>query len=293
MKPAAEVDLHLHTNYSDGVYSPSDLVRLAARAGMKAIAIADHDHLGGIDEAMEAAEKLGVELLPAVELSSQWGGYMDIHLLGYGFDHRHPELLARLEDFRTYRQGRNEQVVARVNERLLQEGRDPIDFAQVLALAEGALGRPHIAQILVASGHARHSEDAFQRYLVPCNVPKKYFPMDEAIALLHRAGGVAVLAHPLYITSDRKRFEALLDEFTTMGLDGVEALCSGFTKDDRDYYLTQARRRGLLVTGGSDFHGIEQSGIAIGTGFGNLAVGYSCVEEILSALGRLRVKQTA
>ncbi len=292
MKSKAEIDLHLHSCYSDGVFSPAEVMQKAAEAGMKAVALADHDHLGGIAEAMEAGLQLGIEVLSAVELSSQWDGFNDIHLLGYGFDPQHPVLAARLEEFRAYRQGRNQAIVERVNALLLEQGVNPIRFEEVLALADGALGRPHIAQALINAGHVTDHEDAFRKYLTCCNVPKKYFPMDEAIDLLHQAGGVAVLAHPLYITPDRKRFEALLDEFVRFGLDGVEALCSGFSNDDRDYYLTQARRRGLIVTGGSDYHGFSDSELVIGTGFGNLAVGYAVVDEIRQALSRWQQPET-
>jgi predicted metal-dependent phosphoesterase TrpH len=282
------VDLHLHSTCSDGVHDPARLVEMAAAVGLAAIAIADHDNIDGIDEAMAAGLLFGVEVLPAVELSALWESYEDIHLLGYCFDHRYPALRSALRAFQDFRESRHERLVDRINDFLLQEGRKPIDFAEVQRRAEGTLGRPHIAAVLIDRGYARDNEEAFQRYLVPCNVPKRYFPIDEAIGLVHEAGGVAVLAHPPYITEDRGELVRLLDTFLPLGLDGIEAYCNRAANDDIDWYITQARRRGLIVTGGSDFHGFEGGGIVLGGGRGNLRIPYGCVEEIRRAVARRR-----
>ncbi len=278
------VDLHLHSTCSDGLHSPAEVVRLAAEAGLAAIALCDHDNVDGIDAAQAAGKQLGVEVISGVELSTVWEGFADLHLLGYGFDHHHPELAASLAGFREFRASRNERIVERINDRLASEKRAAIDFAKVLARAGGSLGRPHIAQELIAAGYVRNTEEAFQRYLVPCNVEKRFFPLDEAISLVHRAGGVAVLAHPPFVTNDRKVLGELLDTFVTLGLDGVEAWNSGASRHDIEWYITLARRRGLLVTGGSDFHGSEEGAIKIGSGRGQLHIPYACVDEIKAAL---------
>jgi predicted metal-dependent phosphoesterase TrpH len=282
--PKKLVDLHLHSSYSDGIHSPAEVVRMAAEAGLAAVAICDHDNIDGIDEAMAAGRELGVEVLSGVELSVVWKSFRDIHLLGYGFDHHNRELAEALREFQDFRERRNEQIVDRVNEKLLREGREIVDFAEVREMAGGTVGRPHIAMALIGRGYVRSTEEAFQRYLVPCDVPKRYFPIAEAIGLIHRAGGVAVLAHPPFVTPDRKTFLGLLETFIPMGLDGVEAYNSGATNEDIDWYITEARRRGLLVTGGSDFHGIEGGGILVGGGRGNLRIPYACVEEIRALL---------
>jgi 3',5'-nucleoside bisphosphate phosphatase len=280
------IDLHLHSTCSDGVHPPAEVVRLAAAAGLTAAALCDHDNIDCIDEALTAGHELGVEIITGVELSVIWQEMEDIHLLGYGFDHHHPELQRSLQEFRDFRETRNERVVARVNEKLVGEGRDPVDFVRVLSLAGGTVGRPHIAMALKEKGYVANSEEAFQRYLVPCNVPKRYFPIDEAISLLHRSGGITVLAHPPFITSDRREFELLLDALVPLGLDGLEAYNNGSSNDDIDWYITQARRRGLIVTGGSDFHGFEGGEIVLGGGRGNLKIPYSCLEEIRHCLAR-------
>ncbi len=139
---------------------------------------------------------------------------------------------------------------------------------------------------LKEKGHVRDTEDAFRRFLVPCNVAKRYFPVDEAIALVHEAGGVTSLAHPPFITSDRKDFLHLLDTFVEMGLEGVEAYNNGTNLQGIHWYIGQARRRGLIVTGGSDFHGFEDGEVVIGRARGDLKIPYRCMEEICAALPR-------
>lgn len=274
------VDLHLHSTFSDGVLTPTELVAAAAEVGLKAIALADHDNIDGIDEALAAGGRLGVEVIPAVELSVVWGDYKDIHLLGYGFDHHDPALRGALAEFRAFRAGRSEQVLAQVNARLVREGRKPLDFAAVKQRAGGTLGRPHIGQALVAAGYVRCMEDAFVRYLVPCNVPKRYFPLDEAIDLVHAAGGCAVLAHPGLIGVPQEQMRPLLERFVALGLDGLEVYCPGADNHGIDWFLTQARQLGLVVTGGSDYHQPEPNGVQMGRGRGNLKIPYRCVEEI-------------
>lgn len=280
------IDLHLHSTCSDGGYSPTAVVEMAAEAGLVAIALADHDNIDGIDEAREAGARLGIEVLSGVELSVVWEKFEDIHLLGYGFDHKNAALVKALAGFRDFRERRNEMIVVRVNERLAVEGRAPIDFAEVQVSAGGTVGRPHIAMALREKGYVRNNEEAFSRYLVPCNVPKRVFPIDEAIALVHEAGGVTVLAHPPFITTERKTFLHLLETLIPFGLDGVEAWNSGSNNDEIDWYITAARRRGLIVTGGSDFHGNEEGSVRIGVGRGNLQIPYACVEEIRQRLNR-------
>jgi predicted metal-dependent phosphoesterase TrpH len=282
------VDLHLHSTCSDGVLPPAEVVRRAARAGLSAVALCDHDNIDGLEEAFAAGEEAGVEVLAGVELSVIWEKLEDLHLLGYGFDHRHPDLCRSLAEFRVFREGRNARILERVNERLADEGKLPVPFTEVVARAGGTLGRPHIAMALLERGYVRTAEEAFQRYLVPCNIRKRYFPAAEAIDLIHRAGGITVLAHPPFISRDRRVFLRLLDALTALGLAGVEAWNSGSSNDEIDWYITQARRRGLIVTGGSDFHGLQGEEMVIGGGRGNLRIPYACVAEIRAALAGRR-----
>lgn len=250
------------------------------------MALADHDSIDGVEVAIRTGAEFGIEVLAGVELSVVWKDWNDIHLLGYGFDPRHPDLCGALADFRAYRETRNEKIVANINARLVEEQREPLDFSRVAAMASGALGRPHIARALMDKGYVRDMEEAFRRYLRPCNVPKWAFPVDQAIALIHRAGGVAVLAHPPFITPSRSRLERLVGAFAEMGMDGIEVYNSGTGDDNLPWYLGLARRHNLIVTGGSDYHGIEGNSEKIGFIRGEMRIPYRCVDEICSCLAR-------
>ncbi|RLB61231.1 MAG: phosphatase [Deltaproteobacteria bacterium] len=290
------VDLHLHSTFSDGVLTPTQLVAEAASLGLRAIALADHDNVDGIPEALVAGREYGVEIISAVELSTLWRGFdgqgrdsngqelNDLHLLGYAFDYENCALQEALGEFRDFRAGRSERILANVNLRLKAEDRQPLDFADVRQRAGGTLGRPHIGQALVAAGCVPNMEEAFTRYLVPCNEPKRFFPIEEAIRLIHDAGGCAVLAHPPFIDVSDTRLLELLDEFIAMGLDGMEAYSSSAGNNGIDRYITMARRKNLIVTGGSDFHQPIKGGVVMGTGRGNLKIPYRCVEEINEAV---------
>ena len=273
------IDLHLHSNYSDGVRTPGELVAMAQQLGLKAVALADHDTVDGIDEALAAGASSGLEVLPALEFSVAFGPYSDVHLLGYLLDHHDPQLLETLKDFRDKRETRGEAIIDKINEKLTLEGRRSITSQEAAALASGALGRPHIAQVLVARGYAANMQDAFVRYLIPCDVPKRYFPVEQALAIVHKLGGVAVLAHPTSISAERATLTGVIDELCALGLDGLEAYNNICSEQESAWLRSCAERRGLVWTGGSDYHGIEE-GICMGTGRGGMAVPYSCVEAL-------------
>ena len=286
----AYIDLHLHSTCSDGFLSPEEVVGLAQKAGLHAVALADHDNIDGIGRAIDAGAGAGIEVIPAVELSSQWLEYTDMHLLGYGFDYQDPYLIRALVEFQEFRTTRNQQIVERVNQKLVDEKRQPIDPAAVRQLAEGTIGRPHIALALRQAGYVKNNDEAFSRYLVPCNVQKHYFPADAAIKLIHGSGGIVVLAHPPYVTRDRHKLKKLVAELVGLGLDGIEAYNNGSNLEDTDWLIKLARQHGLVVTGGSDFHGDSGSLIEVGRGVRGLRVPYSCVEEIDIALRKIRKK---
>jgi 3',5'-nucleoside bisphosphate phosphatase len=258
MKTDRWVDLHLHSIHSDGLRRPAELVQMAARNGLQAIALADHDSLDGIEEALEAGERFGVEVIPAVELSVEFKGHRDIHLLGYYIDFRDDQFRENLARFRSRRDERGRAIVNRINARLSGQGKGTISYDEVAALAAGALGRPHIARVLVSRELARDVQDAFDRYVVPCNVPKAYFPMDEALAEIRRTRGVAVLAHPATITDDRALLRRLLGELAAAGLEGVEICNGNCSVDDMNFLDRLSGSLGLLRTGGSDYHGFEE-----------------------------------
>ncbi len=263
------IDLHMHSDCSDGVFSPAELVDRAARRGLTAIAIADHDSVSGISPAQIAGTGMGVEVIAAVELSVQFGPWQDVHLLGYGIDYTDGSFLGRLNGFRRKREQRNVEILDRVNERLTHERRTGLELGDVLVYARDAIGRPHIARALLDKGYVASVEDAFQRYLIPCNVPKSYWLIHDAIAEIRRIGGAAVLAHPTTVSTDRGVLRQAIRELVDMGLDGIEAFNNLALPDEMEFLRRLAGELELLVTGGSDFHGIEE-GLEMGKGRGGM-----------------------
>lgn len=265
----SHIDLHLHSTSSDGVLSPSAVVAAAADAGLSAIALCDHDTVLGVDEAIAAGTVYGIRVLAGVELSVAFQEYQDVHLLGYGIDQTNRMLLDRLEAFARRRANRNREIIVSINRLLREQQREPLEIAEVEALAGGVLGRPHIARALMARGYVADMEQAFERYLVPCNVPKYYWPMEEALQVIRQVGGVAVLAHPTSISWEHLELERIITALSVLGLDGIEVYNSMASESDTIFLQRLANKLGLLVTGGSDFHGIDAED-RIGKGRGGI-----------------------
>jgi len=263
------IDLHTHTSASDGIFKPAELIHFAHKSGIAVIAIADHDSTAGIDEAILTAQPLGITVIPAVELSVAYKDYHDVHLLGYWINHHDELFCKKLELFRERRETRGLRIIDRINDKLAGEGKSAINSKDVFALADGALGRPHIARVLMDHGYAQSMHDAFANYLQPCNVQKEYFNFHDALGEIKRIGGIAVLAHPQSITRNRTELESIIKDMAAGGLDGIEAFNTMGFEDDESFLRSLASRLGLLVTGGSDFHGNEE-GLALGRGRGNL-----------------------
>jgi 3',5'-nucleoside bisphosphate phosphatase len=251
------VDLHSHTVFSDGSLTPAELVRLARTNGVRALSVTDHDHVGGIDEALEVGNTAGIEIIPGIELSIAHAEFEDIHLLAYYFAWRDPHLRARLERFRVAREARAERILDRINAKLVGEGRAPMAYDAVKAQVQGAFGRPHIATALIEHGYVPDMNTAFTDYLIPCNVAKYFMPADEAMALVRQARGLSSLAHPRFITPDRVRLRQVIQELRALGLDGIEAYHNDHGAEERLYFIRLARQLGLMITGGSDYHGFK------------------------------------
>jgi hypothetical protein len=263
------IDLHIHSNYSDGAFSPTELVEQAKAEGLTTIALADHDSAAGVPEALAAGVAREIEVIPAVELSVQFRTWQDIHLLGYGIDYTDGGFCERLNGFRERRERRNAEILQRVNETLAGEMRTVIELSEVLAYTRDAIGRPHIARALLERGYVDSVEEAFRRYLIPCNIPKFYWPIDDAISEIQRLGGVAVLAHPTTISGDRQELHSIVRELSKVGLDGIEVFNNMALPNEMEYLRRLAAELGLVVTGGSDFHGIEE-GQKMGRGRGGI-----------------------
>src|SRR3989449_10642390 len=251
-------DLHLHTYFSDGTYSPEELVAQAQRYGLAALALTDHDTVEGCERAALACEAAGIEFVPGTELTAEQEGN-ELHLLGYFIDTQNPRLLTQIARFQSVRQDRIREMVARLN-----QVRVPLEAEAVFALANcRAPGRPHVARALVQAGLCASLDEAFERFLKknrPAWVPKFKMSAAEAIELIHQAGGLAVMAHPGLNRSDE-----VIPSMVEAGLDGIECFHTKHSTATSEHYLEIAERFGLLVTGGSDCHGLSKGKPLIGS----------------------------
>jgi 3',5'-nucleoside bisphosphate phosphatase len=263
------IDLHLHSNMSDGVLTPTRLVETAAEAGLKTISLCDHDTVAGVAEAISAGNLIGLEVIPGVELSVSFMGLNDIHLLGYFIDIDSHELLKKLSSFAERRANRNVEIVEKINKLLEKSNLEIIVPGEAERFANGVLGRPHIARALMAKGYVRTMEEAFQKFLIPCNVPKLYWEMEDAISTVHKAGGIAVLAHPTTVTKDRTRLAEIIRLLQGLELDGIEVYNALGSESEMTFLQGITRQLGLIATAGSDFHGIEHED-RIGKGRGGI-----------------------
>jgi 3',5'-nucleoside bisphosphate phosphatase len=249
----SQVDLHTHSTYSDGLLSPAMLVEEAASRGVRILALTDHDTVAGIGEARVAGERLGVEIIPGVELSAALPGGGEVHLLGYFVDVEDPALLAQLAGYARARSERMQRMVERLN----RIGA-PVALERVREIAgHGTVGRPHLGRALVEAGYAEDLSDAFARFIgggKPAFVPRPRVDPHDAIALVRAAGGVPVMAHPFSTGG----VESVLDRLVPAGLAGMEVDYGEYTPEDREILRQIAARRGLIATGGSDYHGPDR-----------------------------------
>jgi predicted metal-dependent phosphoesterase TrpH len=280
------VDLHLHTTASDGVRSPSEIVNYAKSKGLQAIAITDHDTIEGVAEAVAEGERIGFEVIPGIEISAEHSpGSM--HLLGYFLDIHHPLLNGRLEYLQKARAERNPKIVENLNRLGVK-----ITYDEVLkASGGGQVGRPHFAQVLLEKGYVRSFQEAFDRFLkkgASAYVDKLRFTSGEAIHFIREAGGVAVVAHPNTLgINGYQALEALLLQLVREGLKGIEAYYPEHSPAETVQYKFLAEKLGLVMTGGTDYHGIEGIELDIGVGRGDMKLPYSIIENLKSARNRL------
>ncbi len=248
-------DLHMHTRYSDGLDTPTQLVAKAVQEDLHTIAVTDHDSVDALPEAQQIGRQHGIEVHTGIELTVQYGEHHDIHVLGYLFDPHHEGLCHRLIEIQERRIQRGIEILSRVNVRLTWQGRAPLNRDQVLQQVQGALTRPHLAQALLDQGYVHNAEQAFQEFLIPCDVPKANLPPEEAFDLIAQAGGICSLAHPGVISSDPVVLESLIETFKSMGMAGIEVYHHRHYPAAIDFFSSCARRHGLIATGGSDYHG--------------------------------------
>jgi len=270
-------DLHLHTFFSDGTYSPEEMVGHAKRVGLAALALTDHDTVEGCERTAAACQTAGIEFVPGTELTAEQSDH-EIHILGYLLDASNPRLLAEIAKFQTVRQNRIREMVARLN-----RANVPLEVDAVFALANcKSPGRPHVARALVKAGLCSSLDQAFERFLKknrPAWVPKFKMSASQAIELIHQAGGMAVLAHPGLNHNDD-----VIPAMVDAGLDGLECFHTKHSTTITEHYFELADRFHLLVTGGSDCHGMSKGKPLIGT----VKVPYQHVEQLKSKAAERR-----
>ncbi|MGB9596325.1 MAG: PHP domain-containing protein [Candidatus Poribacteria bacterium] len=265
-------DLHIHTDRSDGLFSPDQIILKTNKVGLSAISITDHDSIDGIESAIFAGKRHNVEVIPGLEISAEHNGE-EIHILGYFIDWQDQTLNRALQIFRDARHERALKIMEKLNELGIKiEHNDVFKITQI-----DCVGRPHLAAALVQNGYADTISEAFQKFLgnnAPAYIPKPAFSPYEAIKLILDTNGIPVLAHPGMLKQD------ILDELISCGLAGIEAYHSYHSNQTIDYYIYLARKNNLLITGGSDFHGFENSKRVLG----NVRLPYEYIDELKEAV---------
>lgn len=282
------IDLHTHSTCSDGQDKPEKLVELAAEAGIKVMALTDHDTINGLERAENAAEKYNIDFIPGIEIGSQGG--RELHILGYGIDPCDKGLRDFYEGNRAHRLARRDRFIE-----LLNKAGVPITLEEICRVNDGkSTGRPHIARTLVEMGYAESVDDAFSRYL---QTPE-FYSMDrpkpkyaDSIAMIRNAGGIAVLAHPYTLQLEDSSFRELLKSLISEGLCGIECFYSKHTLEQMKYYLEIAKEYGLIYTCGSDYHGPDiKPDIVLGRGFDDSLMNADVPEQEIIEMLKSRLK---
>ena len=275
------VDLHTHSACSDGTVSPSELVELAKKQGLSAIALTDHDCVDGLPAFMEAGKMHGIETICGIEFGTPWEKYHrpEIHIVGLGFDPTNKMLLTRAEQMHGGRDVRNEKMCQKLTSIGLA-----ITVEELQDNAGGEiLTRAHFANVLLEKGYVKSREEAFEKYIspgLPGYVEREMLTLEACIRTIKEAGGAAVLAHPTLYALDMGQLEELCAELISYGLDGMECYYSTYTAEQRRMIEALAKKMDLLPSGGSDFHGENKPSIRLGSGRGNLAISYAVWEAL-------------
>ena len=272
------VDLHTHTTESDGSFTPEELIKEAKRVGLSAIAITDHDSISGIEKAAPFAEEFGIELIPGVELSTDYNG-KEVHVVGLYINIDDENFLAKIKEFKENRDSRNVIIV----ENLQKEGFDITMDALLAENPDCVITRANIARFLYEHGMIPTIQTAFEKYIgdnCKCYVNRfKITPMD-GVRIIKEAGGIAILAHPLLYHMSDATLQKMVDEMKDAGLDGIESIYCTYTPSEERKMKQFAKDNGLLISGGSDFHGTTKPKLNLATGYGKLYIPYEILETI-------------
>lgn len=274
------VDLHVHSNKSDGTMSPRDLVDYAIEKGLKAFALTDHDTINGILEATEAAIGKDIEVIPGIEFSTQYHG-KDIHILGLCIDYQSEEFLSSLNAFQHSRDVRNEKMCLK-----LQTAGIDITYEKLLASFPNAvITRAHYGRFLLDNGYVKAMPDAFDKYIgdyAPFYVPREKVTPFQAIELIIQAGGIPILAHPTLYHLSKSSLEGLLTLLKEAGLIGIEAVYSTHSPSEERDMKRLAAKYQLCISGGSDFHGSNKPQIDLATGYGKLFIPETILTNLIN-----------
>jgi len=272
------IDLHNHSAASDGTDAPAALAEKAAALGLRAISVTDHDTVSGVAEAVEAGERLGVEVVPGIEVSSDYRDN-NVHILGYFIDIDAPALRPVLDWVRNERRERNEKITA-----MFAAAGFAMSLEELRAeYPDSVLGRPHMAEFLMRRGYTASVQEGFDKYLgvgKPFYLPKRRISIARAVEVILEAGGVPVLAHPLQYRYPRNEVVEMIETARALGIRALECYYSEHSPEEQAWLLAQAERYGLGVSGGSDYHGSRKTHIAMGSGMGGLCVPYRVLEEL-------------
>ncbi len=252
---AHRFDLHCHSSFSDGTVSPTDIVRTAKRAKLDMLALTDHDCILGVKEAMDEAQSQGLPFLPAVEMDNEWSH--ELHIIGLDIDINNSTLLRALQIAKERREKRNRIILSKLNEA-------GIEIGQYLDRGDAITTKLHLAFALIEGGYASDVRDAFAKYMRPGTVgyyTEPRFTPEQVIAIIHAADGIPVLAHPCHI---RDNPHGLVRELKSLGLMGIEAFYPSSSPRQTDLFLSLAGQYKLMVTCGSDFHGVNRPGVPLG-----------------------------
>ena len=276
------IDLHVHSTASDGTCSPAEVVALAAKAGLSAIALTDHDTVDGVPEALAAAKNGSTEVIPGAELSAQWHE-KEIHILGFFLPPDSPGLRDALSRPQEKREERNDEIIRRLSRAGFSVTREELQAGSPRTV----ITRAHFARVMAEKGYVSSMKEAFSRYLKPggtyCPRKEHLFP-ETAVDLIRSSGGFAALAHPLQYRFSNQELEDLTSFLAGLGMKGLEVYHSSSNSYESRKLKELALRHGLLPTGGSDFHGGNKPDISIGSGRGNLRISSALLEDIRRSL---------
>lgn len=279
------IDLHVHSTFSDGTCSPKELVDLAKEISLAALALTDHDSVSGVGQMQALCDRQGIRFVPGIELSTEFtlpdhSITKEVHLLGFFINSEDPQLLSYLQQYVHSRTTRNEQMVEKLKQQGLYISMEHLNKR----FPNCVMTRAHIARYLYDSGQVKNMNEAFSKYIgddACCYVSRKKVSTQDAIALIHQAGGIAVLAHPPLYKLPGTQLSVMIDLLVRNGLDGIEAVYSTYHNSEEADMRAYAEKYGLLLSGGSDFHGSNKPYIHLGSGRGNLHIPYSFYTKLL------------